>query len=69
MLKNKVVKKPLANQYLFLSGIGGARVDAHALQTKVIKKAKVAVKEKSCLDAANMTLGTSTSLLAGAATE
>ena len=35
------------------------RIITHDLKTKAIRKTVVVVREKSCLDAANITLGTS----------
>ena len=60
MLEHKFVKKNICKSAFFLFDGGKTKIQAHALQTKAIKKGLVAVKEKSCLNAANITLWTLT---------
>ena len=53
-----LLRKLLADQRFFCSSSDEAKIVAHALQTKAIKKAMVVIREKYCLDVANMIFGT-----------
>ena len=60
-LSTSLLRRLLANQLVFSSGGGRARVVAHVLQTKAIGRAVIAIREKDCLDVGNMTFETLTS--------
>ena len=55
--------KIFVDERLTCFGGGGARAEAYSLQLKAIGRAVVVVREKGCLDAANMTLEMLTSTL------
>ena len=68
MFKYKLLKKLFTNQRFFWFGDSELRVKAYALQIKAIKGVVIAVREKSCLNTANMTFETSILALFGATT-
>ena len=58
-----LLRRLFTDQHFFLSSDCEVRVETHTLQTKAIEKAARPIREKSCLDAANITLKMSTSVL------